>query len=83
MSERHVHQAAGLILARRARSGLDHRESADAEPHGFGEQPAGPVRLGAFDTHDHGGDPRQLAPTRGRPRRIRVVLDTPRQDVNP
>ncbi|MCF3123730.1 LysR family transcriptional regulator [Streptomyces arenae] len=44
---------AGLILARRARAILDHMESVEAELRGFGEEPAGLVRLGAFQSAIH------------------------------
>ncbi|MFS8204013.1 LysR substrate-binding domain-containing protein [Streptomyces sp. CWNU-52B] len=45
--------SAGLILARRARSILDHMESVEAELRGFGELPAGLVRLGTFQSAVH------------------------------
>lgn len=44
---------AGLILARRARAILDHMDSVEAELRGFGEEPAGLVRLGAFQSAIH------------------------------
>ncbi|WP_209239374.1 LysR family transcriptional regulator [Streptomyces oryzae] len=44
---------AGLILARRARAILDHMETVEAELGGFGEEPAGLVRLGAFQSAIH------------------------------
>ncbi|MER5938695.1 LysR family transcriptional regulator [Streptomyces sp. NPDC001928] len=44
---------AGLILARRARAILDHMEGVEAELRGFGEEPAGLVRLGAFQSAIH------------------------------
>ncbi|MFI0861905.1 LysR family transcriptional regulator [Streptomyces smyrnaeus] len=44
---------AGLILARRARAVLDHMETVEAELRGFGEEPAGLVRLGAFQSAIH------------------------------
>ncbi|MFI6638840.1 LysR substrate-binding domain-containing protein [Streptomyces sp. NPDC050504] len=45
--------SAGLILARRARALLDHMESVEAELRGFGDEPAGLVRLGAFQSAVH------------------------------
>ncbi|MGW7574940.1 LysR substrate-binding domain-containing protein [Streptomyces sp. NPDC054765] len=45
--------SAGLHLARRARVILDHMDSAEAELRGFGEEPAGLVRLGAFQSAIH------------------------------
>ncbi|MFH8796553.1 LysR substrate-binding domain-containing protein [Streptomyces sp. NPDC017941] len=45
--------SAGLILARRARAILDHMEGVEAELRGFGEEPAGLVRLGAFQSAIH------------------------------
>ncbi|MEV7867654.1 LysR substrate-binding domain-containing protein [Streptomyces sp. NPDC088124] len=45
--------SAGLILARRARAILDHMSSVEAELRGFGEEPAGLVRLGAFQSAIH------------------------------
>ncbi|MFI8849843.1 LysR substrate-binding domain-containing protein [Streptomyces sp. NPDC053499] len=45
--------SAGLILARRARAILDHMDSVEAELRGFGEEPAGLVRLGAFQSAIH------------------------------
>ncbi|WP_282792486.1 LysR substrate-binding domain-containing protein [Streptomyces sp. CC224B] len=45
--------SAGLILARRARALLDHMESVEEELRGFGEEPAGLVRLGAFQSAIH------------------------------
>ncbi|MFD9902808.1 LysR family transcriptional regulator [Streptomyces sp. NPDC059063] len=44
---------AGLILARRARAILDHMDNVEAELRGFGEEPAGLVRLGAFQSAIH------------------------------
>jgi DNA-binding transcriptional LysR family regulator len=44
---------AGLILARRARAILDHMDSVEAELRGFGDEPAGLVRLGAFQSAIH------------------------------
>ena len=45
--------SAGLILARRARSILDHMDSVETELRGFGDEPAGLVRLGAFQSAIH------------------------------
>ncbi|WP_369212254.1 LysR family transcriptional regulator [Streptomyces flavofungini] len=45
--------SAGLILARRARAILDHMDSVEAELRGFGEEPVGLVRLGAFQSAIH------------------------------
>ncbi|MDG4861185.1 LysR family transcriptional regulator [Streptomyces sp. T-3] len=45
--------SAGLILARRGRAILDHMDSVEAELRGFGEEPAGLVRLGAFQSAIH------------------------------
>ncbi|MEV0442403.1 LysR family transcriptional regulator [Streptomyces spectabilis] len=45
--------SAGLILARRARAILDHMDSVEAELRGFGEEPAGLVRLGVFQSAIH------------------------------
>ncbi|MFE1247806.1 LysR substrate-binding domain-containing protein [Streptomyces sp. NPDC058735] len=45
--------SAGLILARRARTILDHMESVETELRGFGDEPAGLVRLGAFQSAIH------------------------------
>ncbi|MFB7501098.1 LysR substrate-binding domain-containing protein [Streptomyces sp. NPDC056161] len=45
--------SAGLILARRARAILDHMDSVEAELRGFGEEPSGLVRLGAFQSAIH------------------------------
>ncbi|MFF2851060.1 LysR substrate-binding domain-containing protein [Streptomyces sp. NPDC058001] len=45
--------SAGLILARRARAILDHMDSVEEELRGFGEEPAGLVRLGAFQSAIH------------------------------
>jgi len=45
--------SAGLILARRARAILDHMDNVEAELHGFGEEPSGLVRLGAFQSAIH------------------------------
>ncbi|MEV0275274.1 LysR substrate-binding domain-containing protein [Streptomyces sp. NPDC050610] len=44
---------AGLILARRARAILDHMDSVEAELRGFGEEPAGLVRLASFQSAIH------------------------------
>jgi DNA-binding transcriptional LysR family regulator len=44
---------AGLILARRARAILDHMAAVEAELRGFGDEPAGLVRLGAFQSAIH------------------------------
>ncbi|WP_247746093.1 LysR family transcriptional regulator [Streptomyces oryzae] len=44
---------AGLILARRARAILDHMETVEAELRGLGDEPAGLVRLGAFQSAIH------------------------------
>ncbi|HEY4023107.1 MAG TPA: LysR family transcriptional regulator [Pseudonocardiaceae bacterium] len=43
----------GLILARRARAILDHMATVEAELRGLGEEPAGLVRLGAFQSAIH------------------------------
>ncbi|MFE2873231.1 LysR substrate-binding domain-containing protein [Embleya sp. NPDC059259] len=45
--------SAGLILARRARAILDHMDGVEEELRGFGEEPAGLVRLGAFQSAIH------------------------------
>lgn len=45
--------SAGLILARRARAILDHMDGVEAELRGFGDEPAGLVRLGAFQSAIH------------------------------
>ncbi|MFF3646536.1 LysR family transcriptional regulator [Streptomyces sp. NPDC002564] len=45
--------SAGLILARRARAILDQMEGVEAELRGFGEEPAGLVRLGCFQSAIH------------------------------
>ncbi|MFJ6984496.1 MULTISPECIES: LysR family transcriptional regulator [unclassified Streptomyces] len=45
--------SAGLILARRARAILDHMDSVENELRGFGEEPSGLVRLGAFQSAVH------------------------------
>ena len=45
--------SAGLILARRARAILDQMDTVEAELRGFGEEPAGLVRLGAFQSAIH------------------------------
>ncbi|MFC7304037.1 LysR family transcriptional regulator [Streptomyces monticola] len=45
--------SAGLILARRARAILDHMDGVEAELRGFGEEPSGLVRLGAFQSAIH------------------------------
>lgn len=44
---------AGLLLARRARAILDHIETVEAELRSLGEEPAGLVRLGAFQSAIH------------------------------
>ncbi|RYJ31982.1 LysR-family transcriptional regulator [Streptomyces sp. L-9-10] len=44
---------AGLILARRARAILDHMDAVEAELRGFDEEPAGLVRMGAFQSAIH------------------------------
>ncbi|MCO6004021.1 LysR family transcriptional regulator [Actinoallomurus purpureus] len=44
---------AGLILARRARSILDHMAAVEAELRSLGEEPSGLVRLGAFQSAIH------------------------------
>ncbi|KDN16641.1 LysR family transcriptional regulator [Amycolatopsis rifamycinica] len=44
---------AGLMLARRARVILDHMETVEAELRSLGEEPAGLVRLGAFQSAIH------------------------------
>jgi DNA-binding transcriptional LysR family regulator len=44
---------AGLILAHRARAILDHMDAVEAELRGFGEEPTGLVRLGAFQSAIH------------------------------
>ncbi|NSC19975.1 LysR family transcriptional regulator [Streptomyces albus subsp. chlorinus] len=44
---------AGLILARRARTLLEQMAGIEAELRGFGEEPAGRVRLGAFQSAIH------------------------------
>ena len=44
---------AGQMLARRARAILDHMDTVEAELRGLGEQPAGLVRLGAFQSAIH------------------------------
>ncbi|MEU7140382.1 LysR family transcriptional regulator [Nocardia sp. NPDC046473] len=44
---------AGLILARRARAILDHMGTVEAELRGLGGEPAGLVRLGAFQSAIH------------------------------
>ncbi|KOG90609.1 LysR family transcriptional regulator [Streptomyces varsoviensis] len=44
---------AGVILARRARAILDHMEGVEAELRGFGEEPAGLVRLASFQSAIH------------------------------
>jgi DNA-binding transcriptional LysR family regulator len=43
----------GLILARRARAILDHMATVEAELRGLGQEPAGLVRLGAFQSAIH------------------------------
>ncbi|MFG2650743.1 LysR substrate-binding domain-containing protein [Streptomyces sp. NPDC048436] len=45
--------SAGLILARRARAILDHMDGVEAELRGFGDEPSGLVRLGAFQSAIH------------------------------
>ncbi|MGH3434416.1 MAG: LysR substrate-binding domain-containing protein, partial [Thermocrispum sp.] len=45
--------SAGLILARRARSILDHMDSVEAELRSLGDEPSGLVRLGAFQSAIH------------------------------
>ncbi|MEV0247298.1 LysR substrate-binding domain-containing protein [Nocardia sp. NPDC050712] len=45
--------SAGLILARRARTLLDQMDSVESELRGFGEEPSGLVRLGAFQSAIH------------------------------
>ncbi|MEU6389132.1 LysR substrate-binding domain-containing protein [Streptomyces sp. NPDC046939] len=45
--------SAGLILAQRARVILDHMDAVEAELRGFGEEPSGLVRLGAFQSVMH------------------------------
>lgn len=44
---------AGLVLARRARAILDHIETVEAELRSLGQEPAGLVRLGAFQSAIH------------------------------
>ncbi|MEV6829212.1 LysR family transcriptional regulator [Amycolatopsis sp. NPDC051102] len=44
---------AGLMLARRARAILDHMDTVEAELRSLGEEPAGLVRLGAFQSAIH------------------------------
>ncbi|MEV6644708.1 LysR family transcriptional regulator [Amycolatopsis sp. NPDC051371] len=44
---------AGLMLARRARSILDHMDTVEAELRSLGEEPVGQVRLGAFQSAIH------------------------------
>ncbi|MDQ7805929.1 LysR family transcriptional regulator [Amycolatopsis sp. A133] len=44
---------AGLVLARRARAILDHMDTVEAELRSLGEEPAGLVRLGAFQSAIH------------------------------
>lgn len=44
---------AGLILARRARAILDHMDTVESELRSLGEEPAGLVRLGAFQSAIH------------------------------
>jgi len=44
---------AGLMLARRARAILDHMAAVEAELRSLGEEPAGLVRLGAFQSAIH------------------------------
>jgi DNA-binding transcriptional LysR family regulator len=44
---------AGLMLARRARAILDHIDTVEAELRSLGEEPAGLVRLGAFQSAIH------------------------------
>ncbi|MFJ4408385.1 LysR substrate-binding domain-containing protein [Streptomyces sp. NPDC088910] len=64
--------SAGLILARRARAVLDHMDSVEAELHGFGEEPAGLVRLGAFQSAIH---------TMAVPVVTRLAREHPRLDI--
>ncbi|MEG8279817.1 LysR substrate-binding domain-containing protein [Streptomyces sp. AHA2] len=45
--------SAGVILARRARELLDHMDTVEAELRGFGDEPSGLVRLGAFQSAVH------------------------------
>ncbi|MET9630803.1 LysR substrate-binding domain-containing protein [Lentzea sp. NPDC006480] len=45
--------SAGLILARRARSILDHMDAVEAELRGLNEEPSGRVRLGGFQSSIH------------------------------
>lgn len=45
--------SAGLILARRAREILDHMDTVEEELRGFGDEPSGLVRLGAFQSAVH------------------------------
>ncbi|MBM7052848.1 LysR substrate-binding domain-containing protein [Streptomyces durocortorensis] len=45
--------SAGVILAQRARAILDHMDSVEAELLGFGVEPSGVVRLGAFQSAVH------------------------------
>ncbi|MDT7785145.1 MAG: hypothetical protein QOF58_3564 [Pseudonocardiales bacterium] len=45
--------SAGLILARRARSILDHMDAVEAELRGLDEEPSGRVRLGGFQSSIH------------------------------
>lgn len=63
---------AGLILARRARAILDHMDAVEAELRGFGEEPAGLVRLGAFQSAIH---------TMAVPAATRLAREHPRLDV--
>ncbi|MCR6489706.1 LysR family transcriptional regulator [Amycolatopsis sp. OK19-0408] len=44
---------AGLMLARRARTILDHMDAVEAELRSLGEEPVGQVRLGAFQSAIH------------------------------
>lgn len=64
--------SAGLILARRARAILDHMESAEAELRGFGAEPSGLVRLGAFQSAIH---------TMAVPAATRLAREYPHLDV--
>ena len=45
--------SAGQLLARRAREVLDHMDTVEAELRGLGREPAGVVRLGAFQSAIH------------------------------
>jgi DNA-binding transcriptional LysR family regulator len=63
---------AGLILARRARAILDHMDTVEAELRGFGDEPAGLVRLGAFQSAIH---------TMAVPAVVRLAREYPNLDV--